>query len=467
MAATYSYGSAPTYTKIASNTLSTASTSYTFSNIPQTYTDLVLVTNTRSHTGQASYDTRIYVNLNGDQTSGLYSGTVMHGTGVNAVSYRETGRNQVDNSKQTSTQSSGEFAPFIYNIMNYSNPNIFKNVIQRASPSLNTESTYNGPGVAVTLWRNLSPITSLTVQAAGGASSVGFAAGSSFTLYGIKAALVPKATGGDLIRTDGTYWIHTFTNSGSFIPRQNLTVDYLVVAGGGSGGSYAGGGGGAGGLRSTVTTTGGGGSLESALSLSSGTNYTVTVGAGGAAVNNRITAKAGIQGSNSVFSTITATGGGGGGSYANISPTTGGSGGGSPGYSAGASVTGAAGTASQGYAGGSATSALAGAGGGGSGAVGATVSASSTVGGAGGAGVAVSITGTSVTYAGGGGGAGLSGGAGGSGGGGTAGNGTSTPGTSGTVNTGGGGGGVRDSTDTRVVISGAGGSGLVIVRYAV
>jgi len=56
-----------------------------------------------------------------------------------------------------------------------------------------------------------------------------------------------------------------------------ITVDYLVIAGGGCGGAggssggYAGGGG-AGGLRSTVTATGGGGSLETALSLTPGTN---------------------------------------------------------------------------------------------------------------------------------------------------------------------------------------------------
>ena len=59
-----------------------------------------------------------------------------------------------------------------------------------------------------------------------------------------------------------------------------FTVDYLVIAGGGGGGGgivggNGGGGGGAGGLRSTVTATGGGGSLESALTLNLGTNYTV------------------------------------------------------------------------------------------------------------------------------------------------------------------------------------------------
>ena len=62
-----------------------------------------------------------------------------------------------------------------------------------------------------------------------------------------------------------------------------LVANYLVVAGGGAGGGGNGGGGGAGGLRSTVTNTGGGGTLETALTLTVSTSYTVTVGAGGAA----------------------------------------------------------------------------------------------------------------------------------------------------------------------------------------
>jgi len=49
-----------------------------------------------------------------------------------------------------------------------------------------------------------------------------------------------------------------------------ISVDYLVVAGGGAGGDNGGGGGGAGGLLSGTT------------SLTSGTNYAITVGAGGA-----------------------------------------------------------------------------------------------------------------------------------------------------------------------------------------
>jgi hypothetical protein len=100
---------------------------------------------------------------------------------------------------------------------------------------------------------------------------------STFYLYGVSKlgttpAIVPYATGGDTIMTDGTYWYHAFTSSGTFTPTKGLSCDVLVVAGGGAGGAeLIGGGGGAGGRY-----------CISAQSLASGTGYTVTVGAGGA-----------------------------------------------------------------------------------------------------------------------------------------------------------------------------------------
>jgi len=242
-----------------------------------------------------------------------------------------------------------------------------------------------------------------------------------------------------------------------------FSVDYLVVAGGGS---ATFGGGGAGGLRSTVTGTGGSGSLETPLSLTSGTNYTVTVGAGGAATTY---SSAGNNGANSVFSTITSTGGGGGGSGNTGNGLSGGSGaGGGHGFGANPQTKptgGAASPSGQGFAGGGGGGEYFGGGGGGASEAGYAgyqnndnnTGDQTGTDGDGGAGRAVSITGSSVTYAGGGGGA--YGGTGGAGGGGNAGsNATQTNGSNGTANLGGGGGA---SNATR----GAGGSGVVILRW--
>ena len=237
---------------------------------------------------------------------------------------------------------------------------------------------------------------------------------------------------------------------------QIVDAEYLIVAGGGAGGKANAGGGGAGGL---LTNFGG-----TALSLTPGVVYTVTVGTGGAAVS---TGAQGNNGTNSVLSgtgitTLTAIGGGGGGSDAAAGGVgaNGGSGGGSD-YD---SNTGGSGTVGQGNDGGDASnpSGQFGAGGGG-GAGAAGTGGSTSAGGVGGVGLSNSITGSAVFYAGGGGGstASAGGGAGGNGGGGAGGDGGAGSATDGTDGLGGGGGGIDGGTP-----SGAGGDGVVILSVA-
>ena len=245
-------------------------------------------------------------------------------------------------------------------------------------------------------------------------------------------------------------------------------MEYLVQAGGASGASN-GGGGGAGGLRTTYgSSSGGGSSAETNITLSAGT-YTITVGGGGASIDNSTSyqsiGNAGTATTISGNATVNTVGGGGGGSN-NNPPATGGCGGGSGSGTGG--PTGAAGTAGEGFAGGngmSATHPYTGGGGGGTAAVGATASGSAP--GAGGAGLIVAITGSNAGYGGGGGGTGGTGvgytgpgGAGGFGGGG-AGGAYNGSGTAGSANTGGGGGATGDAG---TFTSGAGGSGVVILR---
>jgi len=305
----------------------------------------------------------------------------------------------------------------------------------------------------------------------------------------IDKTVVDIPTGGT-ITTSGSYRVHTFTSSSSFVVPSGLSlsnVEYLVIAGGGGGGGHSangyyndgGGGGGAGGYRNSVSgeTSGGNSSAETALSLSAG-SYTVTIGAGGTSQSN---ANAN-NGSNSVFGSITSTGGGGGATVAwqppqGVSGNAGGSGGGSgSGYQLG-TTTGASGTSGQGFKGGdipsSAQDTQCGAGGGGAGQVGGNVTSSgaTSVPGVGGNGLASSINGTSTTRAGGGGAGGVNGNgistgsAGGSGGGGKGGDNATTNHTSGTANTGSGGGGSGGATTTLAKTGGNGGSGIVIVRY--
>ena len=273
--------------------------------------------------------------------------------------------------------------------------------------------------------------------------------------------------------TSGNFKIHTFTSPGTFTvtcagnPLGSNTVDYYVIAGGGGGGggdsTHGGGGGGAGGYRESSGAASGCytasplGSGVSALPVSA-QGYPITVGAGGASC---------ATGNNSIFSTITSTGGGDGGKGYAQDGSDGGSGGGGAvdgGPGSGGSGNTPPVTPPQGNNGADAGTSYAGAGGGGgAGAVGnqGTCGQNNANGGPGGNGVASSISGSPTTRAGGGAGASRScrpaNASGGSGGGGGAG----PSGSSGTANTGGGGGGGLGSGTS----GGTGGSGIVIIRY--
>jgi|GEM_PF-1756305 len=264
-------------------------------------------------------------------------------------------------------------------------------------------------------------------------------------------------SGGDSIYdiADGgvTYRVHKFTTAGNSTfaaPTGVGTVEVLVVAGGGRGGNNAGGGGGGGGLV-----------YHPNKPVTAGTDYTITVGAGGNASSG--------NGSNSAFSDIVAIGGGAGGAgVAGGSP--GGSGGGAgidygSVYPAGGAALQGNSNGGTGYGYGGGKGGLYGAGcGGGGGGAGGIGSQGVTFGtGNGGDGRAYPITGTPTYYAGGGGG-GQYGGTPGLGGKGGGANGAASGfnGFAGTDGLGGGGGGAGNP-----MTGGNGGSGTVIVRYPI
>ncbi len=300
------------------------------------------------------------------------------------------------------------------------------------------------------------------------------------------------ATGGT-VSTTPTCKIHTFTGPGTFsvaaiaevcAPTRN-NVSYMVVAGGGSGAAAGAGGGGAGGFRefkaplTPYTASPLDGNPGGTSITVTATSFPIAVGGGGASATspNPCAAKLGNAGTASTFSTVTSAGGG-AGRYdgAGASCGAGGSGGGS-GWNSPTASAGNTPSVSppQGQNGGTVPSPTAGpmrggGGGGGAGAVGGTTT--SNVSGSGGAGVSTEISGSSVQRAGGGGGGGNvtdwstpkgAGGAGGGGQGGGKGDPAGVSGTAGTANTGGGGGG--SCSGNTCATSGAGGSGIVVIRY--
>jgi hypothetical protein len=430
--------------------------SITFSNIPQTYTDLKLVISAR--TTNTQYGETIRVKPNGLSTNG--SAIVFRGSGGGPSSYTYNSILATNNSLGNGATSSVFTSTEVY-IPKYTS-NTYKSF---ASESVSENNATDARQDMITsIWASTASITSLTIDNDAG-SPFSFTEFSSFYLYGIsdsittQATTVPYASGGDVITTDGSYWYHAFKTSGAFTPIKDITADVLVVAGGGAGGELGGG--------------GGGGTLAFASQeLLSGTSLTCLVGAGGTAGNF-----AGGNGTNSQFASLTAgIGGGGGIGYGQ--GQSGGSGGGTGRVSAYLG----AGTSGQGNNGGYSTNTgdvRTGGGGGGAGGVGGNCTQTSWASGAGGAGtnsvtnwgslssmLTATSLGVSSYIAGGGGGGGddvaNTWGAGGSGGGGDGGSNAHTA-TAGTANTGSGGGGVGVRTNS----SKNGGSGLIVVRYAV
>ena len=279
-------------------------------------------------------------------------------------------------------------------------------------------------------------------------------------------------TSGGTKTTYGSYTVHSFLSSGSFVlthAPDSLTCDILVVGGGGAGGSgqagaYEAGGGGAGGMRTFPNQPVGTG------------NFTVTVGLGGTAIAPGYAPGLAGYSELAIPSPLRSEGGGIGGQTDMAGSSFGGSGGGCRrgGTSGGQNHVAGPGkqddnpspspVPSQGSAGGGGyNSGASSGGGGGGGAGGVGGNGSNNTGGAGGTGLQNNYrTGSNVFYAGGGGGVGFSGN--GAAGGSSIGGSGGETGGDGVGNSGSGGGAGHSGGPTNN--GGDGGSGIIVIRYA-
>jgi len=159
---------AATYTPIASITLGATASSVTFSSIPQTYTDLVLVGSVNTTAG-LDY----WYRLNSD-TASNYSNTRLSGDGSAASSFRVASATLIYLNR---TPSTGQHN-FTMHLMNYSNTTTNKTQLIRFD---------NASGDAILrvgLWRSTAAISTILIQT----DSSTFTAGSTFNLYGILGA---------------------------------------------------------------------------------------------------------------------------------------------------------------------------------------------------------------------------------------------------------------------------------------
>ena len=280
------------------------------------------------------------------------------------------------------------------------------------------------------------------------------------SISGIQTKTALAIPSGGTITAYSGYRSHKFTSSGTFTSTALISqVDALMVAGGGGGGTDNAGGGGAGGMK-----------VHTGINVSA-QGYSIVIGGGGAGSTQSHGDQGpyGANGSNTTAFGYSVTGGGVGASSGGNNAASGGSGGG--GGNETASTTGGAGTSGQGSAGGNGANG-AGGGGGGKSAVGQNGNVRSAAkGGLGGAGAQNNYeTGSNQWYA-----------AGGNGGnenqqydapgatngiGGVSNSNGSVRSSSGTANTGAGGGGCTHTTSANPA-AGDGGSGVVVIRYAV
>ncbi len=158
-----------TYTPIATTTASGSSGTITFSSIPSTYTDLVLIA-----AGTASAANYTKLTFNGDAASN-YSITNFYGTGSAVGSTRASNFNYIQcyynyaNTNQTMMR---------VNVFNYSNTTTYKTAFL---PDANAAQEVTAK---VGLWRSTAAVTSITLERVSG----NWNSGSTFTLYGIAAA---------------------------------------------------------------------------------------------------------------------------------------------------------------------------------------------------------------------------------------------------------------------------------------
>tara|TARA_R110000822_G_scaffold169678_1_gene309632 strand:+ start:630 stop:1124 length:495 start_codon:yes stop_codon:yes gene_type:complete len=160
----------PTYEAIATNTLVSPSATVTFSSIAADWTDLVIV-QTFPNNEIYGYTTFRY---NGD-TSSNYSLTTVYGYST-ATSGREANVTFI----RLGTSSYMSNSNTITHIQNYSNTTTYKTSISRYNFG-QTNGSPKDVGATVGMWRETDAISSIELSISSGT----YAAGSTFTLYGV------------------------------------------------------------------------------------------------------------------------------------------------------------------------------------------------------------------------------------------------------------------------------------------
>jgi hypothetical protein len=154
-----------TYIALANTTLSSNTSTVTFSSIPATYRDLVVVINLVGLTGTPT-TAGGYVSLNGGSTASVW----MYGTG--------SGSGSGGTSPDITMPFENGHGSFIVNVMDYSATDKHKAVLIRGNTA--SVSTW----AIVGRWGSTDAVTSVALNAPDSGADQ-FVSGSTFALYGI------------------------------------------------------------------------------------------------------------------------------------------------------------------------------------------------------------------------------------------------------------------------------------------
>jgi hypothetical protein len=177
MGVTYSSNSASTYDPIAKYVTTATTSSYTFTSIPQTYTDLILILNGLTDTNDRTFYMRVG---NGSVDSGsnyTYTNMLVYSGGVVGQSSGATADNRMFISSSSTNTNNGQV---VAELAEYKNTSIYKTAVSREA----TMGTTTTAGLIVPTWKSTAAIDTLQVLVSGG----NFASGFTMSLYGRKAA---------------------------------------------------------------------------------------------------------------------------------------------------------------------------------------------------------------------------------------------------------------------------------------
>jgi hypothetical protein len=164
-----------TYEVIATTTLGSSQASVTFGSggvggaIPGTYTDLIMVVH-----GTSSADTGLPFQLN-DDTGSNYTNQQIYTNGSGSFYERVNSATQLNSMGRINTTTGTSIIHFI----NYSNATTYKHMMSFGGVA----NTIDIVGTGV--WKNTAAITKIKMMLE---STATYSSGTTFTLYGIKAA---------------------------------------------------------------------------------------------------------------------------------------------------------------------------------------------------------------------------------------------------------------------------------------